>query len=185
MKGNGVPEGPVYLQVVGLPGQVADAPGFYRYMKLKPPKPPERSFDLSGLKLPSGRYVLRVEAGKLSKEVSVAVGIGETQYKQAVAKTRKAFAHAVWQERLKLFGLSQKLEQALLQAESSKRFSSRGFEPLLAVKKSNGEKYIFFDDWWELKEVVQEARAQMNPGLVARTVKVRDKLSTFSVWRSK
>ncbi|MBX3022523.1 MAG: DUF4339 domain-containing protein [Bdellovibrionales bacterium] len=186
VRSNGTPDHPVFVQIVGLPGQVSEGASFYRYLKLKPSGNPGQPLDLGDIRLPQGRFVLRAETGKLEKQANLNLGVAETQFKQAVARERKAHSAAIWQERARLFKLSQTLEAALEQAATGKKkFSGSGLEPLNAVKKSNGGSYILFDDWWEGREILQEARVQATPALIERARKLKERMASFSVWRIK
>lgn len=189
VRSNGSADFPVYLQIVGLPGQVSDGPSFYRYLRLK--ADPSGQLRIPDLKLPQGRFRVRAETGDLHKEEAFNLGTGETHFHQAEAETRRTFAADIWHERLRLYHLSDILADALAKpagsAKSRKRFTPpKSAAPLAAVKKTNGGHYIFFDDWWELHEVLQEARATgPSPALAARARRVRDRMASFSVWRVK
>ena len=174
---------PVYVQIVGLPGQVAEGPSYYRYLKFSAEGEGLRPVDLSGLKLPQGKFFFRVSTGDLRKEARVSVGVNEVQFKEVVAKLRKQHAHIIWAERLALFKLSTDLEKELTGSLGGLKFNARKFESLASVKRSNGGKYVMFDSWYELKEIVQEARAGISKAQLARTRNLRERLASFSVWK--
>lgn len=177
------PDNPVYLQIVGLPGQVAEGASFYKYMKLSSKGDRKESLDLSGLKLPQGRFILRAEAGNLRKEARMNVGVTEAQFKQNVARLRKIYAHSIWKERLELFRLAGILEQQLTESLAGKKFSVKGLSVLNSVKRSNGANYILFDQWFELKEIMEAARTNPTMTLLGRSKQIKERLSTFSVWK--
>lgn len=184
LRTDGSTEFPLYLQIIGLPGQVAEGGAYYRFMRLTPNGNMQQPLDIPALKLPQGKYILRAEAGELKKETKFTWGTGETQYKQAISKQRKAWAHAIWKERLALFRLSEVLEKQVSTAIiPTKKFSSKGWEPLIALKRNNGANYFLFDDWWELHSIAKEAKVGVNGPLVSRAQKERERLSTFSVWK--
>ncbi len=175
---------PVYVQVVGLPGQVSEGGAFYRFIKYTPSGNPRQPLDLSALKLPQGKFILRAETGTLKRETRLTMGANDPAYKQAVARQRKMWAHAIWRERLTLFHLSQTLERALAQGlVPTKKFNAKGFDALAGVKRPNGAKYFLFEEWWELHQVVKDAKTSVTPQLLARAQKVRDRLATYSVWK--
>lgn len=183
VRSNGSSDHPVYVQIIGLPGQVAEGAAFYRYLKLKPTGNPKEPLDLGDVRLPQGRFILRAETGGLKRETALNLGTGETAYKQAVARARKVNAAVIWQERLQLYRIAQRLEASLLEGLQTKRLNGRGLEALNPVKKTNGSNYILFEDWWELKEITDAAKATITPALVERTKRVRERLATFTVWR--
>lgn len=185
VRSNGTEDYPVYLQVVGVPGQVADAPSFYRFVTLKANGNINAALDVGDLHLPAGRFILRVESGNLRKETTLSQGTGESSFKQAVARVRKQNAGAIWQERLALFRTAQDLEAALAKATPGKPLAGRGFEAVLGVRKASGQGYIFFDEWWELHDIVASARKEYAPALADRARKSRERLASLSVWRTK
>lgn len=176
-------ENPVYLQIVGLPGQVTDGASYYRFMKLSAKGDRREPLDLSGLNLPQGRFILRAETGTLKKEAKLSVGVGEAAYKQTVARLRKTYAHAIWKERLELFRLSQVLEKQLTEAAGGKKFSGKGLEAINNVRRGNGAAYILYDQWFEMKEILTAAKATPSMALLGRLKQAREKLATFSVWK--
>jgi hypothetical protein len=137
------------------------------------------------LQLPQGHFLLRAETGDLRKEVTLKLGTRETEFRQAVAKMRKEYAGAIWHERLKIFQLSRNLVQALRKAPVGSPWHGKGFASLLAVKKTNGANYIFFDTWWEMRDILTSARERVTPELVVRAEKLNDQIARFSVWHSK
>lgn len=178
VRSDGTKEFPVFLQIVGLPGQVTQGASFYRYFKIEATGDASAPLELPDLDLAPGRYRLRAETANLQREAELSFGTGETSFKQAVARARKLNAAAVWGERLALYRQARALEQRLASGQM------RGFEALAQVKKATGANYIFFDDWWEMKEIVREARQQkITPALKDRARKLRERIATFSVWR--
>lgn len=185
IRSNGSTDIPVYVQIVGVPGQVAESASFYRYLKFSSTGT-HQPLDLSKVDLPQGRFILRVETGSLHKEMPFSFGTGDVQFKQSVAKARKQYSSAIWQERLNLYRLSEQLERALLQAQTNHRFKGGGFDSLAGVKKATGSYYLLFDDWWELKQIWQEARqGSTSPELIQRTRRVQEKMASFSVTHTK
>ncbi len=181
---DGSAEYPVYVQIVGYAGQVGDGGAFYRYMRYIPSGNPRQALDLSSLKLPQGKFVLRAETGTLKRETKFSLGLNDPIYKRAVLKQRKMWAHAIWRERLTLFHLSQLLERQIAQGMvPTKKFSAKGLDALLVVKRANGAKYFIFEEWWELHQVAKAAKDGSTPVLLARAQRVRDRLATFSVWK--
>lgn len=174
---------PVYVQIVGLPGQVSDGTSFYRYLKFTPSGDGAKPLDLSGVKLPQGRFFFRVTTGDLKKEAKLSVGVNEQAYKNAVVRLRKQHAHAIWAERLQLFRLAQELERGITEALGGKKFSAKGLSPLLAVKRSNGANYILYDQWFDLKEILQAAQTGSSQAVLERARKARERLASFSVWK--
>jgi len=174
---------PVYVQIVGLPGQVAEGASFYKFMKINPKGDRREPLDLSGLNLPQGRFILRAETGSLKKEARMNVGVTEPQFKQNVARLRKMYAFAIWKERLELFRLIQIMDKRLTEALAGKKFNAKGLEALSAVKRTNGANYILYDQWFEAKEILAEARTAPSMALLGRLKQAREKLSTFSVWK--
>lgn len=182
VRSNGSTDIPIYIQVVGLPGQVSEGASFYRFMRMKP-SAPGQPLDLSSLKLPQGKFILRVASGDLTKETRFSLGLSEASYKQSVSRLRKQFAHAVWSERLQLFKLTLLLEKRASEAMGGKKFVVKGLEPVLKVKRSNGQNYVLFEDWFELKDILDEARSQPTAAVMARIKKANDRMASFSVWR--
>lgn len=182
---DGSPDFPVMVQVVGMPGQVADGPGFYRFIRVRPSGDTAKPIELSSLKLPPGRFTLTAETGALRKEVALNYGTGDTSYKQNVARIRKMYAYAIWKERLDLIRLSQRLEEQLIDAVKKKKFTGKGLESVAAVKRGNSANFILFDEWWELKELYDSARRAPTDEPLDRLRKLRERLSTFSVWKFK
>lgn len=174
---------PVYVQIVGLPGQVTEGASFYKFMKITPKGDSKKPLDLSGLKLPQGRFILRAQTGDLKKEKQLAVGVTEAAFKQTVARLRKMYAYSVWKERLALFAMAQAMEKKVGEALAGKKFDGRGFEALNAVKRTNGGNYVLFEQWWELKELLADAKSDPNMVLLGKVKQAREKLSTFSVWK--
>ena len=185
IRSDGSPDVPIWLQVLGAPGQVADGPAFYRYIKLKASGDVRVPIDLSDLKWPQGRFYLRVETGDLRKETQLQVGTSSPGFKQSINRMRKIYAYAIWKDRLELLKVSQRLEDNLQAALKKKGFSNRGLEGLGAVKLTNGENYVLFDDWWALKEIYLGAQKAPSEELLGRTRRVRDRLATYSVWKYK
>jgi hypothetical protein len=176
-------EYPVYLQIVGLPGQVADGAAYYKFLRLNTKGDRKEPLDLSGLNLPQGRFILRAETGTLKKETKMNVGVNETAFKQTVARLRKSYASAIWKERLELFRLSQVLEKHLTEAAGGKKFSTRGLEAIGNVKRTNGANYILYDQWFEMKEILTAAKTAPSIALLGRLRQARERLATFSVWK--
>lgn len=175
---------PVYIQIVGAPGQLADGPSFYKFMKFTPKGDRSKPLDLSGLKLPQGKFILRASTGQLKKEARMSVGTGEAQFKQNVARQRKMHAGAIWRERLQLYAQAQLLEKQISEAMTgNKKVAARGLEAIDRVKRSNGGNYILYDQWAELKDILTAARAAPSAPLLARAKQVREKAGTFSVWK--
>lgn len=180
VRSDGTPEFPVFLQIIGLPGQVAGGASYYRYVKVATTGNAQDVLTVPDLELAPGRYRLRAETANLQREADLAIGTGETSYKQAVARARKLNASAIWSERLALFRQARALEQRL----ASGQLGAKGFEALAQVKKSTGANYIFFEDWWEMKEIVREARQQkITLALRERARRLRERMAAFSVWR--
>lgn len=177
------PSFPVYVQIVGLPGQVSEGPSFYRYLKFEPSGSKSTPIDLSDVKLPQGKFILRAQTGTLTKEARMNIGVTETQFKQAVGRLRKVHSASIWKERLALFALAQILEKQITEAAGGKNFSSKGLGPLASVKKSNGANYIMFEQWWELKEIMDAAKTGASASLLARAKQARERISTFTVWK--
>lgn len=183
LKTDATPDYPVYLQIVGPPGQVSDGAAYYRYLKFIPKGDGMKPLDLSGLKLPQGKFIFRAATGELRKEDKVSVGVNEAAYKNAVNRLRKQNAHLVWKERLQLFKLAQDLEKGITEALGGKKFSSKPFEALNSVKRSNGASYVMYDNWWELKEIFQAAQGTPSQAVLERARKARERLAVYSVWK--
>lgn len=177
------PSFPIYVQIVGLPGQVSEGPSFYRYLKFNPSGDKSTPIDLSDVKLPQGKFIMRAQTGTLTKEARMNIGVNETQYKQAVGRLRKVHSASIWKERLALFAIAQILEKQITEAAGGKNFSSKGLGQLAAVKKSNGANYILFEQWWELKEILDLAKTGSSASLLARAKQARERISTFTVWK--
>ncbi len=177
------PSYPIYVQIIGLPGQVTEGASFYRYLKFQPSGDPRQPIDLSDVKLPQGRFILRAQTGKLNKEARINIGVNETHYKQTVGRLRKAHSAAIWKERLALFNLAQILEKQVTEAASGKRFSGKGLGALMAVKRSSGANYILFEEWFELRDIMQTAKTNASMALLMRAKQARERISTFSVWK--
>lgn len=177
------PSYPIFVQIVGLPGHVAEGASFYRYLKFQPSGDRDTPIDLSDVKLPQGKFILRVQSGNLSKEVKMSIGTNETQFKQAVGRLRKTYAAAIWKERLALFALAQTLEKQITEAAGGKPFNGKALRALNGVKKSAGANYILFDQWYELKDIMDEAKAGASAALLARAKQAKDHISTFTVWK--
>lgn len=177
------PSYPVYLQIVGLPGHVGEGASFYRYLKLQPSGDKSAPIDLSDVKLPQGQFILRAQSGDLSKETKVNIGTNETHFKQAVGRLRKTYAALIWKERLALFALAGALEKQIASAAGGKPFNAKPFRTLNGVKKTTGANYILFDQWYELKEILDAAKSGSSTALLARAKQAKDRISTFTVWK--
>jgi hypothetical protein len=177
------PSYPIFVQIVGLPGHVAEGASFYRYLKFKPSGDRDTPIDLSDVKLPQGKFILRVQSGNLNKEAKMSIGTNETQFKQAVGRLRKTYAAAIWKERLALFALAQTLEKQITEAAGGKPFNSKVLRALNGVKKSTGANYILFDQWYELKDIMDEAKTGASAALLARAKQAKERISTFTVWK--
>lgn len=182
---DGSKDAPVWLQLVGMPGQMADGPTFYKYTKLKATGDVRAPIDLSAIRWPQGRFYLRVSAGDLKKELQMSVGAGEASFKQNLPRIRKTHAYAIWKDRLELIKVTQRLEERLQDALKKKTFSGRGLEALEALKRTNGENYVLFDEWWEVKDIFVEAQKAPNEELLRQLRTVKDRLASYSVWKYK
>jgi hypothetical protein len=182
---DGTHEYPVYLQIIGLPGHVAEGGSYYRFIRLKPIGKLSAPLELPSIKLPAGKYIVRAETtGDLHKETKFSWGVSEAQYKTAISKQRKQWAYALWKERLNLFILSQALEKQVTAAlVPTKKFQAKKWNLLIALKRGEGSKYLMFDDWWELHNIAKEAKSGVNGALVSRAQKEREHLSGFTVWK--
>jgi hypothetical protein len=180
---NGSADFPVYVQVVGLPGQVSEGGAFYRYMRVKTTGSPTQPLDLSSLKLPLGKFILRAATGDLHKEARFHLGLGDAAFKQNVNHLRKMYAHSFWSERLHLIRLVQTLEKRTADAMAGKKFSSKGLEALRAVKRSNGQNYLLFEDWYELKDIFDDAKSQPSTAVLGRIKKMKEHLASFSIYK--
>ena len=181
---DGTFEYPVYLQVIGMTGQVSEGGAYYRYLKLTPTGNWMKPIEFGPIRLPQGKFIARAETGELKKEVKFSWGVNDAKWKQNLAQQRKTWAYAIWKERLALYRLSVALEKQIGQAMlPGKRFSGRGWEPLVALKRSSGGNYLMFDDWWELHEIVKEAKKSVNAPLLARAAREREKLASFTIWK--
>lgn len=184
LRTDGSSEFPVYVQVIGLPGQVTEGGAYYRLLRLTPTGDVLKPLDVSNLKLASGKFVLKVETGEIKKQAKLNLGLADPQYKANVSRQRKLWAHAIWKERLALFRLSQTLEKQIRQAlPPTMKFSSKGLDPLNAVKRAQGANFLLFEDWWELHEILKAAKTGVNVPLLNRTIKEKDRLAAFSVWK--
>lgn len=183
VRSNGTKEYPVYVQFVGVPGHVTSGPSFYRYIRMRPTGDPQKPLDLSQIKLPQGRFIVRVSSGDLKKEAKVNVGVNDPQYKQSIGRVRKLHAYAIWSERLKLLNLSSQLVTRITQASGAQKFSAKGFEALNQVRLVNGYKYALFDDWFELKNILAEAQKQPSAAVAAKAKRVFDKMVAYTVWK--
>ncbi len=181
---NGTAEFPVYLQVIGLPGQVSEGGSFYRFSRYTPTGDLKKSLDLSGLKFPQGKFILRAETGKVKKETRLNLGVSDPNYKKAVLQQRKMWAHAIWKERLALLKLSQELEEKVALANGAeKKFSTKGLSQLTSFKRVNGARYFIFESWSELHQITMAAQKEVTTELLARAQKERNRLAGFSVWK--
>lgn len=181
---DGSAEFPVYVQVVGPPGQMAEGGAFYKFMRFKPVGDLLKPLDLSDLKLVEGKFILRAETGDLKKETKFSLGTSDPQFKASVVRQRKLWAHAIWKERLTLFQLSVNLEKALrLAIVPTAKFSAKGLESINGVKRTAGANLLMFDDWWEMHEILTAAKEGPSVALLNRAVKERDRLGAFSVWK--
>lgn len=176
-------DNPVYLQIVGLPGQVSDGASYYKFMRLVNKSGRKEPMDLSGINLPQGKFILRAEAGELKKEARMNVGLNEASYKQTVARLRKTYAHVIWKERLELFRLSLLMDKQLAETAGGKKFSTKGLESLSAVKRASGGNFVLYDQWAELKEIMTAAQTSAPAPQVARLKQFRERLAVFSVWK--
>lgn len=175
---------PVYVQVIGLPGQVTEGGAYYRLLRLIPSGNVLQPLEVSNLKLAPGRFILKVETGELKKQAKLNLGVSDPQFKANIVRQRKLWAHAIWKERLTLFRLSQLLEKQIRQAlPPTMKFSPKGMEVLSTVKRSQGANFLMFEDWWELHEIYKAAKSGVNVALLNRTLKERDRLAVFSVWK--
>jgi hypothetical protein len=176
-------EYPVYVQIIGLPGQVSDGASYYKFLRLSAKGDRKEALDLSGMSLPQGRFILRAETGTLKREAKLNVGVNEAAFKQTVVRLRKVHAHAIWKERLELFRLSQLLEKQLTDALGGQKFSGKGLEAIEAVRRSAGTKYILYDQWFEMREILKAAKTAPSMALLGRLKQARERLATFSVWK--
>lgn len=184
VRSDGTAEYPVYLQIIGLTGQVSEGGSYYRLLKLSPNGNWMKPIEFGPLKLPQGKFIARAETGELTKEVKFSWGVNDAKAKQNLVAQRKTWAYAIWKERLALYRLTVALEKQIAQAlQPGKRFSGRGWEPLVGLKRSSGGNYLMFDDWWELHDIVKDAKKGVSPTLLARTQRQRDRLASFSVWK--
>ena len=184
LRTDGTSEYPVYLQIVGLPGQVTEGGAYYRFMRITPKGNFKQSLDLSGVKLPQGKFIMRAETGDIKKESKFTWGVNDPEYKKTILRQRKAWAYALWKERLNLFRISQALEKQVSQAlVPTKKFSGKGWESLIALKRGEGGKYLMFEDWWELHNIAKDAKSGVNGLIVTRAQKEREHLAVFSVWK--
>lgn len=183
IRANGSEDFPVYLQIIGLPGQVSSGISFYRYIKIKPNQDPTRPLDLSSVRLPQGRFILRAYSGTLHREERFDLGLNDPQYKQAILRMRRTHAAAVWSERLAVYRICEILEKRVRDGMAGAKFSMRSLEALGEVRRTNGHKYVLFEDWFELKSILDDARLRPSPTILARIKKIREKMTTFSVWK--
>lgn len=177
---NGTAEFPVFVQVIGLPGQVTSGASFYRYVRLKPTGDFRQPLDFSKVKLPQGRLIFRARTGDLKREAKLNLGVNDPAYKQSLKRVRKLHAYSIWSERLSLLRVSGLLADRI---GKGGKLSPRGFEVLNEVRVANGYKYALFDDWFELKDIYDEARKQSTPALAAKARRIRDKMLSFSIYK--
>ncbi len=180
LRTNGTPEVPVYVQVVGLPGQVTSGASFYRYLRLKPTGDIKQPLDLSKIKLPQGKLIFRANTGELKREAKLNLGVNDPQFKSNLNRVRKLHAYSIWSERLTLLRVSGLLAERIA---AGGKLSTKGLETLNDVRLVNGYKFALFDDWYELKGIYDEARKQSSPALAAKARKIRDKMLSFSVYK--
>jgi hypothetical protein len=183
LRTNGTKEFPVYVQVVGVPGHVTAGASFYRYIRARPTGDMRKPIDLSKIKLPQGRLIVRASSGVLKKEAKVNVGVNDPQYKSAIRRVRKLHAYSIWNERLKLVNLSSLLAARVKEAVSGQKFSSKGLEAISQVRLVNGYKYALFDDWFELKAILTEAQKEPSAALASRAKRIYDKMVAYTVWK--
>ncbi len=180
LRTNGTADFPVYVQVVGLPGQVTSGASFYRYIRLKPTGDPRQPLDLSKVKLPQGKLIFRANTGDLKREAKLNLGVNDPQFKQNLKRVRKLHAYSIWSERLTLLRVSGLLAERIA---AGWKLSTKGLDSLNDVRLVNGYKFALFDDWFELKNVYEEARKQSSPALAAKARRIRDKMLSFSVYK--
>lgn len=181
VRSNGTEDYPVHIQIVGLPGQVTEGPSFYRYLKLTPQG--NKPLDLSKVKLPMGKFIIRAETGDLKKESKFSLGATDPQFRATVTRQRKLHAQAIWKERLQLLRLASKLETDVGASLGGKKFKAKGYEPLGTVKRGNAAGFVLFDEWSELKKIYDEARSNPDATVLERARKQRERIAAFSVWR--
>ena len=61
MRANLGVDAPVYVQIIGLPGQMTDAPAFYKYLRVRATGSIGKPIDLGGLELGAGVYKISAE----------------------------------------------------------------------------------------------------------------------------
>jgi len=183
LRTNGSPDIPVYVQVVGVPGHVTSGASFYKYLKVKSTGDAAKPLDLSKIKLPQGKLIFRASSGDLKKEAKLNVGTNDPQYKSAVNRVRKLHAYAIWQERQALLRLSKLLGERVAAAAGGQKFNGKGLEQISQVRMVNGYKYALFDDWFELKTAMDDAKKQASSSTVAKVKRVHDKMVAYTVWR--
>jgi hypothetical protein len=180
---DGSPDFPVFVQILAPAGQVAENGSFYRFMRLRPNAERSKPVVMPVIKYPAGYYTIRVEIQNLHKEAKFKVGVSDPNFKPALNRQRKAWAYAVWKERLALFKLAQTLEKQVAAAVPSKKFTGHGWEPLIDLKRGSGGKYLMFDDWWELHQIATDAKAGATAAVAGRAQHERERLAGFSVWK--
>lgn len=180
LRTNGTPDFPVYVQVIGLPGQVTSGASFYRYVRLKPTGDPKQPLDLSKIKLPQGKLLIRAVTGELKKEAKLNLGTTDPQFKHSLSRVRKLHAYSIWSERLSLLRVSGLLQERIA---AGGKLSTKGLEALNDVRLANGYKFALFEDWFDLRNILDEAKRQTSPALAAKAKKIHDKMLSFSVYK--
>ena len=66
---------------------------------------------------------------------------------------------------------------------NGKKFSAKGLEQINSVNRANGADFIMYDQWWELKDILRDAKGSPSTALMARLKRVREGLLSFSVWK--
>ncbi|MGE4129990.1 MAG: DUF4339 domain-containing protein [Bdellovibrionales bacterium] len=172
----------VTVQVIGLPGQVSTGASFYKYLRLSATGDYRKPIDLSKLKLPMGRFIVRATSGDLKKEARLNIGLANSQTKATIQRMRKLYAYAIWRDRQHLFALAKTVHERMT-GSAGQKLSLKGLESLRDVKLSRGHRLILIEDWFELKSIVDDAAKKVTPSLLSRAKRLRDRMANFSIWK--
>jgi hypothetical protein len=167
------PEQPIWLEVVGLGGQLTDQSHFYKKIKWNTGKP----LDVLDGEISSGYYKMRATAGDLTMEEKFEIGVHEKGFSDRLKRERKIGYNEFWSERKRLFLTAKSLEHALSRPHRS------SISELDRMGQSGAAKMIFPEIWNELIDIYKNARGPNAAAAASRLAAVQTRIASLSLYR--
>lgn len=165
------PDQTIWLELIGVPGTLADRTTFYHKVRWSSAKP----LDVLNGEISPGYYRMRATAGNLSMEEKFEIGTREKTYNERLKQQRKRSYAEFWAERKRLYYVAKNLERQLAKGKRS------GVTDLDRMGKATAQKMLFPQIWLGLLEIYS-AKGVTTAQASEKLEQLQAKIATLSVY---